>query len=66
MNRAPNIWTVNRLKKWVDNSEVQRQQPNGQWVPARPYGFYSFKSRFRAAWLVFTGKADALTWDGDQ
>lgn len=38
----------------------------GQWVPARPEGYASFRSRVRAAWLVFTGKADALTWGGGQ
>lgn len=25
----------------------------------------SFRDRFYAAWLVFTGRADALMWDGE-
>lgn len=39
---------------------------NGTYVPARPMGYASIKQRFKCAWLVFTGKADALVWPGDQ
>lgn len=35
--------------------------PDGRWVPARPLGGWG---RWRAAWLVFTGRADALVWPG--
>lgn len=40
--------------------------PDGgqRWVPARALGFASWRYRWRAAWLVFTGRADALTWPG--
>jgi len=38
--------------------------PGGRWVPARPLPYYSWIQRWRAAWLVFTGKADALRWLG--
>jgi len=38
--------------------------PDGRWVPARTLPFYSLFGRWKAAWLVFTGKADALTWPG--
>jgi hypothetical protein len=31
----------------------------------RPEGFASLGSRLRCAWLVFTGKADAVTWPED-
>jgi len=43
-------WTLADGRKW--------------WGPARPIGFArtSLFGRFRAAWLVFTGKADALRW----
>ncbi|MCY1279639.1 hypothetical protein D9M68_18100 [compost metagenome] len=38
--------------------------PKGiKWVPARGMGYPSFRSRVRLAWLVFTGKADALVWE---
>lgn len=38
--------------------------PDGRWVPARSLSFGSPWYRIRATWLVFTGKADALTWPG--
>ena len=37
---------------------------SGRWVPARPLGFDSFAERFKAAVMVFTGKADAVKWPG--
>lgn len=43
---------------------TQAGLPDGRWVPARPLPFYSLTQRWKAAWLVFTGKADALTWPG--
>lgn len=43
-------WTLKDGRQW--------------WGPARAYGFNQIRifGRFKAAWLVFTGKADALTW----
>lgn len=38
--------------------------PDGRRVPARSHGFMSLRERLRATWLVFTGKADAVTWPG--
>lgn len=44
---------------------VQHQIPPGMaWVPARPLGYASWRHRWKAAWLVFTGRADALVWPG--
>lgn len=39
---------------------------DGKWMPARSLGFFSIGHRIHCAWLVFTGKADALKWPGDQ
>jgi hypothetical protein len=39
---------------------------NGKWVPNRPEGFASGWYRWKAAWLVFTGRADALIWPEGQ
>lgn len=36
--------------------------PDGRWVLSRPETFYSVWQRWRATWLVFTGRADALLW----
>lgn len=37
--------------------------PDGRRVPSRFYGQrQTFLDRLHAAWLVFTGRADALVW----
>ncbi len=36
------------------------------WVLARPKGYPSFWYRIKLAWMVLTGKADAMTWPGEQ
>lgn len=36
------------------------------WHPARPISYSSFKRRVKYAYLVFTGKCDAVEWPGDQ
>lgn len=58
----PNIVCVTRVVESAKST--QAGLPDGRWVPARPLGFASFTQRIKAAWLVFTGKADALTWPG--
>lgn len=47
---------------WNISREVKKEGKVG-WVPCRPEGFASWRERWRCAWLVFTGKADALFWD---
>ncbi len=49
---------------WADElaTSVQRRLSSGKYTPARPEPYYSIFQRWRAAWLVFTGKADALRW----
>jgi hypothetical protein len=39
--------------------------PSGRYVPARALGWTDWRTRFRAAWLVWSGKADALLWEAD-
>jgi hypothetical protein len=39
---------------------------NGKWVASRPMGCFSIANRVKLAWMVFTGKADALVWPKDQ
>jgi hypothetical protein len=36
-----------------------------RWVPVRPLGWQGLflKRRLKAAWAVFTGRADVLTWE---
>lgn len=34
--------------------------------PERPWGWWGLKYRTKAAWMVFTGKADAVIWPEGQ
>jgi len=62
-NNAPSIYTLKGLWRATQGCE---KCINDKWVPARPCGFYSIGNRFKAAWLVFSGKADAVKWPGNQ
>ena len=65
--KAPNIWTLRNLMKDINgNSGTRRMLKNGEWVPARPNGLDTIPSRFKAAMMVFNGKADALIWPEDE
>jgi len=57
------IYTIKHLMKWNVECEI-----GGEWVPCRPvtYMALTLRERFRAAWMVFTGKADAVVWPGGQ
>ena len=53
------IWQLDALLAHCSECEAQI---DGYWVPARPLGWQSIRYRLKAAWLVFTGRADAVTW----
>ena len=56
----PNIICVMQV---IKNGQLNSAGlPDGRWVPSRPLPFAGGFRRFKAAWLVLTGKADALTW----
>jgi len=57
----PNILTIESA---VRGAQECSALINGKWVPARSLGFCSFRYRCKATWLVFIGKADALTYEG--
>ena len=61
--KDPNIWKLTDLLKSVNETSTEI---GGSWVPARPLGCPSIRHRFRAAWKVLTGKADAVIWPGGQ
>lgn len=65
MKRTPSIFTLEYLRSNKDLDDFQAEV-DGKWVPARPLGYPSLIHRIKAAWLVFSGKADAVTWPGDQ
>lgn len=47
-----------------DTSTMSCRLKDGRTVPARAQGYHSFFNRVKAAFLVFTGRADALVWPG--
>ena len=62
MKNGVTIW---RVADVIESAAANSTQlPSGRWVPARPLGWTSLSMRWKAAWLVFTGKADALMWEG--
>jgi hypothetical protein len=62
--RKPDIRCVTSVVR--DAKECQAGLPDGRWVPARSYASTQlrFFGRWRAAWLVFTGRADAVIYPG--
>lgn len=59
---APNFYTPEAL---IENAgRVKRGLSDGRWVESRPEGLWGLclRTRIRAAWLVFTGRADVLQW----
>jgi hypothetical protein len=54
-----NILWADQIKHW----DCQTETPRG-WKLARPIGIGGFRRRIKAAWMVFTGKADVLRWKG--
>jgi hypothetical protein len=63
MKRYPKLWKLQHLFDHI--IEGPKRNMGSGWVPARPEGFASLGNRLRCAWLVFTGKADAVTWPED-
>lgn len=61
MNKAPSLYNIETMVPFAITCKI-----NNKWVPARPLGLYSLRNRLKLAWMVFTGKADALTWPGGQ
>jgi hypothetical protein len=64
--RCPAIHNAYHL--WAAAQETVQSSTciDDKYVPARPLGFISFRHRIKAAWLVFTGRADALHWPGQE
>lgn len=62
--RKPDIRCVTSVVR--DANETQCGLPDGRWVPARSLTYSQLNpfGRFKAAWLVFTGRADAVTYPG--
>lgn len=63
---TPTIYTPESLAKTT--KDMQAGLPDGRWVAARPIGWQglSLSTRLRCAWMVFTGRWDALRWEGQE
>ncbi|QTH80215.1 hypothetical protein PA10_00015 [Pseudomonas phage pPa_SNUABM_DT01] len=50
------------------DTSVEITQGNGHkaWVPARFMGYDTILERIKLTWAVFTGRADALFWPGQE
>ena len=60
---CPRIYWLTELVEMAKMGP-QMLHPTVKWTPARPMGWQGLglRHRLRAAWLVFTGKADAVRW----
>lgn len=61
MMRGTSVLKVEELQDWNIDVKI-----DDVYVPARPIGYLDFISRLKIAWMVFTGKADALIWPKNQ
>ena len=55
--RMPTIHTADAIKLMDDTTKT-----SCGYFLARPLPYQKWRLRFEYAWLVFTGKADAVTW----
>lgn len=62
--KTPSIYST-QLLKLAFNSGISVGLPDGRWVPARPEPWRGLmlRRRIKAAWLVFTGRADVIQWE---
>ena len=66
-SKYPNVVSLESVQFTQDRERaVTMIRHAGGYIPARPMGYASYKQRFKCAWMVFTGKADALVWPGGQ
>jgi hypothetical protein len=62
--KSPTKYTLLSLVAMA-HTDVIASSDGVKWFPARPEGYSSVSHRFRIAWLVFTGKCDAVEWPGE-
>ena len=67
--KHPTLYSVESIMEMGNPTSDQPKTAlcvDGKWVPARSEGYASLRHRIKIAWEVFTGKADAIRWPGDQ
>jgi hypothetical protein len=64
-NNGVTFWDVRHLVKSTQSCAAEIEvDGTKQWVPARPLGWTDIPHRLRAVWMVWTGRADVVTWPG--
>jgi hypothetical protein len=72
IRKEPTLYSLEHLINLVKGEGELRGvtgwvEIDGRWFPARPIGFQgSAWRRFKIAWEVFTGRADAVVWPAGQ
>lgn len=61
-----NIWGPRAVNAYSLGPNDAETEIDGRWVRARAIGAPSIADRFVMAWHVFTGRADALYWPGQE
>lgn len=64
--KNPTIYKLEQVAKLAIEANPSASNDGKNWVPARPIGYASWRKRVNAAWLVFTGRADAVLWPQEQ
>lgn len=65
--KAPSQYNADALVQQVKRGDLPASSVDGNsWVICRSEGYFSLVRRTKLAWMVFTGKADALTWSQGQ
>lgn len=54
------------LRYLLERARDNQREINGFWHPARPNRDAPILYRIKAAWLVLTGRADAVIWPEDE
>ena len=52
----------------IESATYTHAEINGKWVPSRPINSScrSFIEKFKEAWAVYVGRAEAFTWPEGQ
>jgi hypothetical protein len=64
MKNAPSRFNAAELTQGWPAFKQLEVQGEKKMVPGRPVGKFGLVHRIKMAWSVFTGKADAVFWEG--
>ena len=64
--QCPTVYTMARVAQIAAENKPSASRDGSIYYPARPLNAGFCGDRLRAAWLVWTGRADVFTWPGGQ